>query len=263
MRRPIFCGWRSFGTVDGDRGVVEKSYFVVEDELRDGEVVVLCGREEVGGAAEGIRNGALADCAFGGALCFGDDEASADGVEDLFEKNGVDFVDGRETHAVGVRDDAGSWIHLVAVEEKMLGLEEGNGFAAEKAECSGGTDGGEFCFDLRWIYRVGGFAQETEEDSAVGAVADSGEGERSVEIDDDSGGAIEEICGVECVYEAQSCAHRADGMGAGGANADLEEFEETGVHAAYCRRGRRGLADFADGVDFLAGFFSACFFWRL
>lgn len=177
MRRPIFCGWRSFGTVDGDCGVVEKSYFVVEDELRDGEVVVLCGREEVGGAAEGIRNGALADCAFGGALCFGDDEASADGVEDLFGKNGVGFVEGCEAHAIGVRDDAGGWIHLVAVEEKMSGLEEGNGFAAQKVECAGGADGGEFCFDLRWVYRVGGFAQKTEEDGAIGAVADSCEGE--------------------------------------------------------------------------------------
>jgi len=223
----------------------------------------LRGGEQVGGAAEGVGEGAVADFAFRGALGLGDDEASADGVEDVFGKKGVSFVEGPAAHAVGVGDDAGVWIHLVAVEEKMLGLKEGNGFAAEKAECSGGTDGGEFCFDLRWIYRVGGFAQETEEDSAVGAVADSGEGERAVEIDDDAGGRIEEICGVECVCEAQSCAHRADGMGAGGANADLEEFEETGVHAAYCRRGRRGLADFADGVDFLAGFFSACFFWIL
>ena len=225
--------------------------------------MLLRGGEQVGGAAEGIGDGAVADFAFRGALGLGDDEASADGVEDVFGKKGVNFVEGPEAHAVGVRDDAGDWIHLVAVEEKMLGLEEGNSLAAEKAECSGGTDGDELGFDLRWVYGVGGFAQKAEEDGAVGTVADAGEGERAVEIDDDAGGAIEEICGVECVDEAQSCAHRADGMGAGGADADLEEFEETGVHAAYCRRGRRGFADFADGVDFLAGFFAACFFWRL
>jgi hypothetical protein len=65
------------------------------------------------------------------------------------------------------------------------------------------------------------------------------------------------------VDEAQSGTHGADGVRTGWADADLEEFEETGVHVAYCRRGRRGLADFADGVDFPAGFFSACFFWRL
>ena len=163
----------------------------------------------------------------------------------------VSFVEGPEAHAVGVRDDAGDWIHLVAVEEKMLGLEEGNSLAAEKAECSGGTDGDELGFDLRWVYGVGGFAQKAVEDGAVGTVADAGEGERAVEIDDDAGGAIEEICGVECVDEAQSCAHRADGMGAGGADADLEEFEETGVHAVYCRRGRLGLS-VALGLVFFA-----------
>ena len=59
------------------------------------------------------------------------------------------------------------------------------------------------------------------------------------------------------------CSPGPQGMGAGGADTDLEEFEKTCVHVAYCRRGRRGLADFADGVDFLAGFFSACFFWIL
>ena len=74
---------------------------------------------------------------------------------------------------------------------------------------------------------------------------------------------MERVGADDALYECERCAHGTDGVGAGWADADLEEFEETGVHAAYCRRGRRGLADFADGVDFLAGFFSACFFWIL
>ena len=52
--------------------------------MRDGEVVSLRGGEEIGGAAEGIGDGASAGLAFGGALGVGDDEASSDGVEDLF-----------------------------------------------------------------------------------------------------------------------------------------------------------------------------------
>ncbi len=32
------------------------------------------------------------------------------------------------------------------------------------------------------------------------------------------------------MYEAQGGAHGADGVGAGRADADLEEFEEAGVH---------------------------------
>jgi hypothetical protein len=213
----------------------------------------LRGGEEVGSAAERIGNGAVANFAFRGALDLGDDEAPADGVEDVFGEKSVRFVEGREAHAVGVRDDAGGRIHLVAMEEEMLWLEEGNGFAAEEAEGAYGADGGEFSFDLRGLYCVGGFAKEAEEDGAVGAVADSSEGERAIEIDDDAGGAIEEIFGIERVDETQGGTHGADGVGAGGADADLEEFEETGVHAAYCRRGREGLL-----IALRLVFFSAC-----
>jgi len=42
------------------------------------------GGEELGGATEGIRDFPGAAEAFGGAFGFGDDEAAADGVEDLF-----------------------------------------------------------------------------------------------------------------------------------------------------------------------------------
>ncbi len=41
--------------------------------------------------------------------------------------------------------------------------------------------------------------------------------------------------------EAEGGAHGADGVGAGGADADLEEFEEAGVHGGYCRRAARRL----------------------
>jgi hypothetical protein len=39
----------------------------------------------------------------------------------------------------------------------------------------------------------------------------------------------------------------------GWADTDLEEFEETGVHAVYCRRGRLGLS-----VALGLLFFAAC-----
>ncbi len=85
-----------------DAGVVEEGDLVGEQEFGDGEVVLLCGGEEVGGAAEGIGNGAGASRGFGGALGFRDDEASADGVEDFFNELGAVAVEGGEAHAVGV-----------------------------------------------------------------------------------------------------------------------------------------------------------------
>ena len=111
-----------------------------------------------------------------------------------------------------MRDDAGRWVHLVAVEEEVLGLGEGDGLAAEEVEGSGAADGGELGFDLRGVDSVGRFAEETEEDGAVGSVADAGEGERSVEMDDDAGGAIEETVGVERAGEAESGSHGTNGV---------------------------------------------------
>ena len=78
--------------------------------------------------------------------------------------------------------------------------------------------------------RCRGLRREAEEDGAVGAVADAGEGERTVEIDGDLCGFFEEICGGEFAGEAEGGAHGTDGVRAGGADADFEEFEEAGVH---------------------------------
>ena len=98
-----------------------------------------------------------------------------------------------------------------------------------------------------------------------GAVADSGEGERAVEVDGDLGGFFEEVFLGEFAGETEGGSHGADGVGAGGADADFEEFEEAGVHGAYCR-GRRvalaGVDDLADLAGFFGDFFWDCFAWR-
>ena len=65
---------------------------------------------------------------------------------------------------------------------------------------------------------------------AVGSVADAGEGERTVEIDGDLCCALQKAGGFKLAREAEGCAHGADGVRAGGADADFEEFEEAGVH---------------------------------
>ena len=85
-------------------------------------------------------------------------------------------------------------------------------------------------FDLGGVDGVGGFSGEAEEDSAVGSVADSRESKRAVEVNVDGGSFFEKVCCGEFAGEAEGRSHGADGVGAGGADADLEEFEEAGVH---------------------------------
>jgi hypothetical protein len=159
-----------------------------------------------------------------GVCCFGDllrselfggeDEASTDGVEDLLHEDVVRGVEGGEAHSVGMGCDLGGWIHLIAMEEEVIGFGEGDGFAIEEVEGSGVADGGEFGVDERGVDGVGCFADEAEEDGAVGTVAVAGEGERAVEIDGDVRGVREVACCVEGLNEAECCAHGADGVGA-------------------------------------------------
>ena len=98
-----------------------------------------------------------------------------------------------------------------------------------------GFDLVELRLDGGGIELVGGFAGEAKEDSAVSAVADAGEGEGAVEMGGDPGGLGDAAGVFEIVGEAEGGAHGADGVGARRADADLEEFEEAGVHSFILR----------------------------
>ena len=124
-----------------------------------------------------------------------------------------------------MRGLVGGGVHLVAMEEQILRAEEGHGAAAEEVDGLSRGDALEGGFDLCGIDLVGGFAEEAEQDGAVGGVADAGEREGAVEIDGDTGGAVEEGVGFEALDKAEGGTHGADGMGAGGADANLEKFK--------------------------------------
>jgi len=67
----------------GDGGIAEESDFVREDHFGDGEVVLFGEAQEFGGAGESVGDVALFCAAGIGELCGGEDEAAADGVEDV------------------------------------------------------------------------------------------------------------------------------------------------------------------------------------
>jgi len=66
-----------------DGGIAEESYFVGEDHFGDGEVVLVGEAEEFGGTGESVGDVAFFCAAGIGELCGGEDEAAADGVEDV------------------------------------------------------------------------------------------------------------------------------------------------------------------------------------
>ena len=61
-------------------------------------------------------------------------------------------------------------------------------------------------------------------------MANAGEGERAVEIDDNRCSAWKEASRFKLTRESKSRSHRSDGVRAGRSDADFEEFKETGVH---------------------------------
>jgi hypothetical protein len=145
-----------------------------------------------------------------------------------------------------MRDDGWVWIHLIAMEEEMRGLGEGDGSGAVERKRTRGADECDFGFDGCGIDRVRRFSKEPKEDSSIGSVADAGEGERAVKLDEDRCGTFEETGGFKLTGEPKSRSHGTDGMRAGRSNADFEEFEEAGVHdlitvGFHCKANQVGL----------------------
>ena len=62
------------------------------------------------------------------------------------------------------------------------------------------------------IDTVGRLAGKAEQNRAVGAVAAAGQGERSVEIDDDADGLFQLTARGQLVREAAGRAHRSDSV---------------------------------------------------
>ena len=263
-----------------DAEVGEQRDLVGEDEFGDGEVVLVGEGEELCGAREWVGKLPIGsgDRGVGVELGLGDDEAAADGVEDVGCKKIIVGVESGEAETIGMRGRrglvtgvgggiggkgglcslgevalrdgceggcrlGGDGVHLVAVKEEVLGFLERYFAATEKREALGRANGGDCLLNQGGIDGVGCFAGEAEEDGAVCAVADAGESERAVKVDGDVVRAIEVTGTVKLADEAERGTHGADSVRTGGADADLKEFEEAGVHPPILGFGlRRWLA---------------------
>ncbi|MNY36429.1 hypothetical protein D3C86_1709160 [compost metagenome] len=75
------------------------------------------------------------------------------------------------------------------------------------------------------IHGVRVFTFQAQQHSLVTAVAFAGGAERAVQLDLDAGGGRQQPFTAQAFDETRSGAHRADGVGAGGADANLEQVE--------------------------------------
>jgi hypothetical protein len=85
-----------------------------------------------------------------------------------------------EAHAVRVARQ-----HLVTVEQQIKGLIEGNFVTAEQSQAAALADALERRVNGVDVHGVGRLPLETEQDSAIRAVAASRQGERAVQLYDD------------------------------------------------------------------------------
>ena len=149
------------------------------------------------------------------------DEAAADAVELLAGEHGAGGIVRGEAHAVRVPGQ-----HLIEVEQQVQRLVEGDLPPAEQADPAGAADALQCRFDGGGVERIGRHALEAEQDGAVGAVAAAGEGQRAVELRRHLVGGVEQAALLEQRHEAVRRIHRTHGVGARGADADLENIED-------------------------------------
>ncbi len=84
-------------------------------------------------------------------------------------------------------------------------------------------------------FRINGirlFAFQSEQHGLVAAVALAGGAERAVQLDFQAVGVGQQVLTAQAIDESRGGAHRAHGVGAGGANADLEQVEDAEGHVA-------------------------------
>jgi hypothetical protein len=218
-----------------DLGIGTQDAFVGAHEVGDGKAGVRCLAQQVGAGREIMGHGG------GRWRCFvamehlvGHDEAAADGIIDPDVQWRTGIVEGGEAHAVGMAGQA-----LPAEQQQIRGLVEGNGVTAAEQEPAVGPDGVDQGGDGVGIDAVGLFAQQAEHNGAVGTVADAGQRQGTEQFAGDAVRPVEQAAVGEPVDEGAGRLHRADGVGTGRADADLENVEDTDGHRGFSRFGVR------------------------
>ena len=116
----------------------------------------------------------------GCTLIFRENKAAANRKEDPLRKQSPSLVECGKAHAIGMRNNIGHGIHLVAMKDQVLRLIESDDVVTGQLQFFGSTDHGKLGFDFRRIDALRGLTRKAKQDGAVGAMAMTGERQRAV-----------------------------------------------------------------------------------
>ncbi|MNM91835.1 hypothetical protein D3C81_1041450 [compost metagenome] len=195
--------------------------FVGQHDLADRQVLRGAMAEQFLGSLERVRqNGAVFDDAIGAGRVLIDHETTAYRVVLAAANLQTGGVKGTEDHAIGVKGQG------LADHCQVLLFDEVDFMLAEQVEPAAAADGLQACGDAFGIDRVRVFAFKAEQHGLVAAVAFAGGAKRAVEFGLDADRGAEQLVAAQAFGKARGGAHGADGMGTGGADADLEQVED-------------------------------------
>ncbi|MNV32247.1 hypothetical protein D3C71_1235780 [compost metagenome] len=194
--------------------------FVGQHHLADGQTIFDAMTKKILGAFEREgQGGGVFDDAVGAGGVFIDHKTAADRVVLAAADLQARCVEGAENHAVGVIGQR------FANHRQVFFLVERNAVFAEQVQASAATNVLQAGGDGFGVNGVRMLAFQAEQHGLVAAVALAGGAERAVQLDFDASGCRQQVFTAQTFDEARGGAHRADGVGAGGADANLEQVE--------------------------------------
>ncbi|MNN08845.1 hypothetical protein D3C81_1217110 [compost metagenome] len=129
-------------------------------------------------------------------------------------------IEGAEDHAVGVV------CQRLADHRQVLLLDEGDGVFTEQVQVAAFTDCLQAGGNGFGVDGIGVLAFQAKQYRLVAAMAFARGTQRAIQLGLDAGGAGQQAVTAQAFGEARGGAHRADRVGAGGADADLEQVED-------------------------------------
>ena len=125
--------------------------------------------------------------------------------------------------AIGVQGHGIGVVGQAFVQQQQVGVPvEGNLLLAGQQQPAGLAQLLDTPVDRGGVDAVWPFAHQAHDTGTVGGMADAGGGQRAIQAHFDATGLAEHMLVGQGLGERRGSAHRADGVGAGGADAHLE-----------------------------------------
>ncbi|MNH10286.1 hypothetical protein D3C79_697600 [compost metagenome] len=195
--------------------------FVGEHHLADRQLLRNAMAEQFPGGFERVgQHRVVFDDAVMACGIFIDHEAAAHRVVLAAADLQSGLVEGAKDHAVGVVGQR------LADHRQVLFFDEVDFVLAEQAQAAAVADALQAGGDGFGVDGVRVLAFQAQQHGLVTAVALAGGAQRAVQLGLDAGGGGEQAVAAQPFGEARGGAHRAHGVRAGGADADLEQVED-------------------------------------